>query len=361
MGRRREIAELGPMTNWSRQKRVDYISQLPDMLLCHILSFMSTRGAYMTSVLSKRWKTLWTMVPVLDFSDVPSYTSVQVPYSQEQKCLKNFVDKVLSSNNISSIECLHFVAYGGFDPVYLKLLNNAIKRREIREIHLIEPRTQRRRPKLVERPILPPSLLCREKLVVLKIKGPFLIDVQTSLNLPSVEVIDIDDVKFVGGDVMEFLLSGCPVLREFTIVGFRGLSKLIIRSLTLKKLEIMCMWRSSNNEGTCIVVEAPTVWYLELSNRGQCDFSDLSKLVEAKLEIFDQGEQPFQLVRNIPSIQKLELARSTVEGFGSFSENELPMLFTLTHLKMAMGHDMLQVLKCAPNLVHLSVNVAGIR
>ncbi|XP_062014045.1 F-box/FBD/LRR-repeat protein At5g56420-like [Rosa rugosa] len=45
----------------------DRISELPDDLICHILSFLPTITAVRTTVLSKRWNKLWTFVRHLDF------------------------------------------------------------------------------------------------------------------------------------------------------------------------------------------------------------------------------------------------------------------------------------------------------
>ncbi|PNX99113.1 F-box/LRR-repeat protein, partial [Trifolium pratense] len=45
----------------------DRISELPDPILSHILSFIPTKLAATTSILSKRWKSVWHSVLTLDF------------------------------------------------------------------------------------------------------------------------------------------------------------------------------------------------------------------------------------------------------------------------------------------------------
>ncbi|XP_042386990.1 F-box protein At5g03100-like [Zingiber officinale] len=52
----------------SELKEEDYLSTLPDELLSHILSFLPTLDSIRTSVLSRRWRHVWTSVPVINFS-----------------------------------------------------------------------------------------------------------------------------------------------------------------------------------------------------------------------------------------------------------------------------------------------------
>ncbi|CAN0879611.1 Putative F-box protein At3g58860 [Linum grandiflorum] len=71
----------------------DRLSDLPDDILHHILSFLDTKSSVQTIILSKRWTSLWKYVPVLTFI-LESFSS-----------LKNFMhhaDQVLSLRSDSS-------------------------------------------------------------------------------------------------------------------------------------------------------------------------------------------------------------------------------------------------------------------
>ncbi|XP_058785197.1 F-box/FBD/LRR-repeat protein At3g52680-like [Vicia villosa] len=48
--------------------RQDRLSELPDSILSHILSFLPTKLAARTSILSKIWKSIWLSVTTLDFT-----------------------------------------------------------------------------------------------------------------------------------------------------------------------------------------------------------------------------------------------------------------------------------------------------
>ncbi|KAJ0101317.1 hypothetical protein Patl1_03700 [Pistacia atlantica] len=60
------IAKMG---NICKIKRKDRISELPDHILLHILSFLPIRGVLRTSALSTRWKHLRTLITDIDYDD----------------------------------------------------------------------------------------------------------------------------------------------------------------------------------------------------------------------------------------------------------------------------------------------------
>ncbi|CAN1180344.1 Putative F-box/LRR-repeat protein At5g02930 [Linum perenne] len=68
-------------------KGIDRISDLPDSILYHILSFVDTKSSVKTSILSRRWRCVWKYVDVLTFSS----SSLRSNRGFEQ-----YVDKVLS-------------------------------------------------------------------------------------------------------------------------------------------------------------------------------------------------------------------------------------------------------------------------
>ena len=49
------------------------LSKLPEPLVSHILSFLPTKDAVRTSVLSKKWQFRWTFITKLDLDDTVFY------------------------------------------------------------------------------------------------------------------------------------------------------------------------------------------------------------------------------------------------------------------------------------------------
>ncbi|KAM2842695.1 hypothetical protein PS2_030800 [Malus domestica] len=91
----------------------DRISELPDTIHCHILSFLETVHAVRTTVLSTRWNNIWK-VPNLHFDYMPSFCP---KYEDEdadacRNHFMTFVDRVLFFRDSSKIQnytlsCIH--------------------------------------------------------------------------------------------------------------------------------------------------------------------------------------------------------------------------------------------------------------
>ncbi|CAN0923001.1 FBD-associated F-box protein At5g60610 [Linum grandiflorum] len=83
---RRAVAAGARKTSKRLCQGVDRLSNLPDSIAYHILSFLDTKSAVQTSLLSKQWEHAWKQVQVLDI-----YAKLI-----GIKKLKSYVDKVLS-------------------------------------------------------------------------------------------------------------------------------------------------------------------------------------------------------------------------------------------------------------------------
>ncbi|CAI0413370.1 unnamed protein product [Linum tenue] len=81
-------SELGEAGKWRHRDDEDRLSNLPEPILYHILSFLDTKSAVRTSKLSRVWNRLWKHVSVLDLR--------QDCFGDDPYPFEKFVDKVLS-------------------------------------------------------------------------------------------------------------------------------------------------------------------------------------------------------------------------------------------------------------------------
>ena len=96
-----------------REGNEDRLSDLPDCVLIHLMTFMTTKDSVRTTVLSSRWKDLWKSVPARIL-----YTS---DFQFRQMTLFNkFVPKVLSLRDSSvPLHSLDFYHNGRIPPQLL--------------------------------------------------------------------------------------------------------------------------------------------------------------------------------------------------------------------------------------------------
>ncbi|XP_042472739.1 F-box protein At1g60400-like isoform X2 [Zingiber officinale] len=79
---------------------VDYLSNLPDSLLLHILSCLTAHNSVRTSVLARRWRNLWASVPTIFFDYYDFHPDI---VSRADEIVHRFIASRRSSSAVFSL------------------------------------------------------------------------------------------------------------------------------------------------------------------------------------------------------------------------------------------------------------------
>ncbi|CAK9138055.1 unnamed protein product [Ilex paraguariensis] len=116
----------------------DRFSNLPNCLIGHILSFLPTKYAVRTSVLSTKWKKMWTLISNLDFDD--QLLTLHPPTNNSDQCkasFMKFVYRVLLLLETSNVNKFRIRSCANFDVSYdVNSWVSASLSRSVREIDL---------------------------------------------------------------------------------------------------------------------------------------------------------------------------------------------------------------------------------
>ena len=258
---------------------VDRISNLPDSFLCHILSFLPTKESVATSILSSRWKLLWTLVPNLYF-DVDKLTKKSISSSSDQlnQCHFSFghiLSRVWALRNVNSVHKFILKWSTDCDSIHADSCVRAVIARGVEQLYLdLNPKQPFEFPR---------SLYFCKTLVVLNLEGELLINPPCASSLPSLKTLRLICVTYANDDSLCTLLSGCLVLQNlFVIVKWEIEYELKIIVPTLKRLHIHI-----SVQDYILEINAPSLEYFYF--RGEMSslilLENLSNLVEAVVDI----------------------------------------------------------------------------
>ena len=189
---------------------VDRISNLPDPLICHILSFIPTKQSVATSILSTRWKPLWTMVPALDFEDTEKPD--QRYHDNNRMTFIHFVCGVLAVRKpvplkkfklqlISPNQSIHFHVRAW---IYYAIRHG---------VEEIDVRLFLRRP--FE---LPQCVFSCKSLEIMTLYGMVVLNCHSeSVYLPKVKHLRLLKVKYADENSFHSLLTGSPHLQRLSV------------------------------------------------------------------------------------------------------------------------------------------------
>ncbi|EOA14412.1 hypothetical protein CARUB_v10027612mg [Capsella rubella] len=257
----------------SERLKEDRISELPDPLICHILSHLSTKESVKTSVLSTRWRCLWLWLPSLELD----FRKFQIP--RLISTFVSFCDRFFESNRVLCIHKLKLTIDGSEYVVARDTSNitswiHAAVKRKIQHLDACYH--------LYVNPLeMPLSLYTCETLVSLKLDCVLLANTEF-VSLPCLKTLSVKDVRYPNSATFERLVSFCPVLEELEITTFVISNATLFRvfSRSLKKLKItQSCWSG-------VVIDAPLLRFLSIND----DLSKSSVVInklhpDAKLDI----------------------------------------------------------------------------
>lgn len=338
------------------------MDDLPDNLLCQILSNLSTKEAALTSLLSKRWRYLFAVVPNLDFD---SFSSQQTDHTS----FIDFVDRVLKLRGKDHVNQFSLKCGDGFeDEDVYPWISNVLR-------HGVSDLSLHVSSSLVY--WLPSKVFASKTLVRLKIgpeDGPIV--KLRNVCLPKLKTLSLDSVVFVEGEIgFAKLLSGCPVLEELRLCnlewGYWGSCS--VASKILKRLTLCCAHCDENPKS--VSFDTPNLVYFKYSDNLAQKYPKVNfdSLVEACIDIRMTNDQKSnvryvsdndeeremvgnatELLVGLCSVKTLYLSYDTLETL-NFCCEAMPVFNSLTHLTIEnnpeVGWESLQdLLKNCPNL-----------
>ncbi|XP_023757467.1 F-box/FBD/LRR-repeat protein At1g78750 [Lactuca sativa] len=349
---------------------VDMISNLPDHILHLILSRLEgTQQSIRSSILSRRWRYLWTSVPSIDISYVrrldhlPEWDSnrfrefVYWLFLNKPQHLESF--RLWCANINSMLTIRHWIHAAVMRKV--KLL-------DLMFCPIDESEDIR----------VPHSLVTCGSLEVLK-----LCLLGCRLCLPNItgfqalRVLELTQVDLFGDDLLKYFLEGCPLLEDLSLRDCSAYS-LVISSPKLKNLRIDNREEVTDEDldldwKMCLslTISCPKLVYLKLTGYVAMKFLfdslySLKKAVIHAQDLFRFEESTDDLFRNMSKVESLSISLLCVEQYYWSDEDEpisLPNLKTL-ELKVDALHMLIPFLKCLPDLVSLHLifpkNVYGL-
>lgn len=287
---------------------MDRISNLSDDLLLKIFSYLPTKYVVTTTLLSKRWNSVWTMVPRFDFDD-----GFELDPSRYQT-FTHHVDKTMSLRTSPILESLRFdvgPCCGTEDMV------TWIRRGMAQGVHELEIFHTEEHLKEEHRPIkLPKSLYAYENLEVLKLTYSVALDVPLDVWFPCLKTLHLISVKYETKGCHSRLLSGCPVLEELVLdksLNGHSMRAFYVEMPKLQRLSVVDVCEEPNYgvDGLHMtVINVPSLKCLSFVDYFDdlCLCENMPEVVVANVKVVYNS--PEKLLASIPSVKRLCLCLS---------------------------------------------------
>ncbi|CAN7038753.1 unnamed protein product [Brassica rapa subsp. trilocularis] len=259
---------------------MDRLTQLPDDLLIKILSFVPTKGVVATSILSKRWLPLWTLVPSLVFEDFSEEEDDEIN-EIHVRSLSQFVSGTLLLHKATVLERFHLYSASECSAWEIGLWVRIAVDRFVRDLKISFCYDHF----LVN---LPSRLFRCETLETLQLRRVILSEVPCRLSFPSLTKLRLLSVKYSDDESFSRLVSNCPILEDLVVETCHGdnVATFTVNLPSLQSLSVRNTVRESPPDDHLFVIHSQSLKQLNIVDYfGELELiGNLPKLVEANLQ-----------------------------------------------------------------------------
>ncbi|CAH8269100.1 unnamed protein product [Arabidopsis lyrata] len=347
---------------------MDRVSNLPEEVRCHILSFLPTKHAVLTSVLSKSWLNLWKFETnlVIDDSDFLHPEEGKGERDEIRQSFVEFVDGILALQADSPIEKFSLKCITGVHPDHVNRWICNVLQRGVSDLYLFTDFSDEDTEEDDYR--LPLQLFVSKTLVKLKLRSEHCVNWwwhwEMGASLPMLKSLNIDsDLIFCGA--MEDFLHSFPVLEEIHMANMEWRESdesETMSSASLRKLSIHGTGVEEFENPKSISFDTPSLLYLNYSDLVAEDYPlvKMGKLFQARINLIVKNEDQIKRIRE-PNNDLLEDDEGDVVlQFG----NVVKLMNGIQNIqKLYLTADTLEVLtKCCESMpVFNNLKILGLK
>ncbi|KAI3867069.1 hypothetical protein MKX03_007346, partial [Papaver bracteatum] len=311
-----EETEISPIPDCNGED-YDRLSNLPESLIHHILSLIDMKYSVQTSVLSKRWRYMWTPLRTLSMNyDYSTHRNLHGDVDDYMY----FVERVLMlRDNACDIQKFHLICHKYLAPFTeinfpLDTWMLGAVRRNVQDLLLDLP--------LPEESMLPPCIFTCKSLTKLVLccdsYNQAMVTLPKSFDLPNLKSLKLKGLTIYDIDLTNKFLSSCPVLESLAITR----SSLDLTDINTPNLKYLTLKHNEYNTitGKKVRFYAPllTSFICESDMRNQFDYAleNISSLVRCDItmaiDCTEKDEEPGEY-ENFTAENKVQYAQNMMK------------------------------------------------
>ncbi|XBI40729.1 hypothetical protein VPH35_125285 [Triticum aestivum] len=317
----------------SDESAADYISRVPDAVLCTIISLLPTKDGGRTQIFSRRWRPLWASAP-LNLEVRTRHPGPGVPI-RTSSVFPDAASKVISKHPGPACRfCFHGLCPGDLhDQAETWFLSRALAK--LQELDVGYAFCDERNPG--RNPLPPSALRSAPTLLVAKISCCDLPrEMVPSMGFDLLQRLSLISV-YISVDVFRGLLPACRALESLHMSNVLGTRCLHVRSPTLRSI----CFRNTSGRAELVIEDVPRLVRLLIPFGCRENCGTIRVISAPKLEILGPL---LPVVSKLLLVSQLEFAKFFVLNAKALKEIEFEGIYGAKNdVSLAYQHTLLRV------------------